>query len=1169
MIDTKLGQTVETTAGQQGTVRYIGTIHVAEGNWLGIELTKPEGKNDGSVRGERYFNCPPFHGLFVRDSNVARIIAQPAPKAKARPSSVSAPKAAPRASIVQKRQSVAPTPSSSAAPRLRKASTASSTLTSSRPLTTPQRQAPAPSTTASTSATGTTSRDSNIDTLQTKIRHLEKQHSEDQDLVKELSQAKDERDRFHGIIQKLQNKCQTLHQESTDNKAQLQQLQSDHDKLSRTHQEHETDWELALLDKEMAEERAEQAESELDTLRAKLEERDMELEILREEATLFTTDMSEDEKQEAGYYRLQHENDRLRHALITLKEMTEEQERDNKARLADFEKELSELESIRQETADLQDRVQEADAINEHLRAQVDANAEWEDISNELTTKNQELEDRIGAQDIHIRDLESIRELNDELEAQRMDEAEDLWAEIAAKDSEIVKQLQKIQDQEAVLADQGVLISKFRDLVFELEGRMADVEASRTLNEVQVKETTGRFNEVMDLNRRLRASNVGTTARHITAGIQKIEAEESAKRLAILKETESAEFLSSQPLSAYFTAQRIGAKASLLASHLETTDRELSYNGGLNEATSRMLCAEAIQHLSIIKSGSTRFCSAINASSLAALPALGSAMSDLDAVELELDHILEAIVKDEIDFQTVVPSLARTCKVQQAVLAAHQTALAALPEDETTSQLQNLAARITYLDTNMAVAMNSAQFVAENGPSDVTTKAQEVLEQFTDPSAVLNKATASARKLLKTVDSLNHDGLFPTIFHDIEDIAELETFLERLTQEAAKWGRNALGVVGSLFQPDVSPSSLDLNLQEIYEFYWSSELYRLALTSQQLDVWIEEAALLANSSEIARGPTPWSQKAKELAAERNKVSETSAQLEALKTEHKSTLLRLHEMDRTIETKDLEVEHFKARFRDASTKVDDVKRLQEDVVVAQQEADQLRQQVSSYQKSIATLESQIARAEIADVTLGGAHAALPVSDPHERPSAPVAVPAQLDTEISALRTENLWLRERENAAKVSESPRAISAKRRAHRKERILSGELKLSVRWADTDEDAETVICGEPKSPNAMKEDHIVVGIDSQASVPVEQHATKLADPVDLSSLLLDYQRGLRPRMSPQVVWPSDEDWEVAVDQAFEDWVYETSATERDIVAFHQSEMQNWIEDGYPSDVED
>lgn len=49
-----------------GIVRYIGHVEFAEDTWLGIELRKPNGKNDGMVENKRYFTCKPQFGLMVK-----------------------------------------------------------------------------------------------------------------------------------------------------------------------------------------------------------------------------------------------------------------------------------------------------------------------------------------------------------------------------------------------------------------------------------------------------------------------------------------------------------------------------------------------------------------------------------------------------------------------------------------------------------------------------------------------------------------------------------------------------------------------------------------------------------------------------------------------------------------------------------------------------------------------------------------------------------------------------------------------------------------------------------------------------------------------------------------------------------------------------------------------
>eukprot|EP00929_Paragymnodinium_shiwhaense_P080578 TRINITY_DN4202_c0_g2_i1.p1 TRINITY_DN4202_c0_g2~~TRINITY_DN4202_c0_g2_i1.p1 ORF type:complete len:2191 (+),score=679.11 TRINITY_DN4202_c0_g2_i1:124-6696(+) len=60
-----------------GVVRFNGTTSFAEGDWSGIELDTPDGKNDGSVKGERYFSCAADYGIFTRPKNIVSIIEEP------------------------------------------------------------------------------------------------------------------------------------------------------------------------------------------------------------------------------------------------------------------------------------------------------------------------------------------------------------------------------------------------------------------------------------------------------------------------------------------------------------------------------------------------------------------------------------------------------------------------------------------------------------------------------------------------------------------------------------------------------------------------------------------------------------------------------------------------------------------------------------------------------------------------------------------------------------------------------------------------------------------------------------------------------------------------------------------------------------------------------------
>ena len=63
----KVGDRCQVAGGRRGEVMFVGLIsQLPVGLWVGVKYDEPDGKNDGSVKGVRYFECLDKYGGFVR-----------------------------------------------------------------------------------------------------------------------------------------------------------------------------------------------------------------------------------------------------------------------------------------------------------------------------------------------------------------------------------------------------------------------------------------------------------------------------------------------------------------------------------------------------------------------------------------------------------------------------------------------------------------------------------------------------------------------------------------------------------------------------------------------------------------------------------------------------------------------------------------------------------------------------------------------------------------------------------------------------------------------------------------------------------------------------------------------------------------------------------------------
>ncbi|KAI4256437.1 MAG: hypothetical protein L6R42_006226, partial [Xanthoria sp. 1 TBL-2021] len=1118
--DFQFGQTVELQDGQTATVQFVGQTQFAAGGWIGVVLDNTTGKNDGSVQGQRYFDCPPSHGMFVRPTAV-KILDQPTPKANGRiqpkvngegptkRQSV-APGRLRRESVMDaataRRQSInagSPTPSlkgthiggASRSPtksptKLLGSTTSSGNSTPHSMTSSNVQRPPVPGTraarpsmgppagrssnvrpprpsiagamngsarpTSMTSASSRTSsnrlsmrpgtkprldsisgesqvsessdRDSanpspelgilspdpidipkeppnehvksslsqaSLDSLEphstkpslsrarsppsksgrqpttngaisreledtkTKVRVLEKKRLADRDKLKTLERVQSERDRFQGVIQKLQSKYQPQQQEIAELRKQLKETDAKIEGLEKQQAENETVVEVATLDREMAEETAEKLQNDLDVLKKDNQELKLEVEVLREENQELGKEMSPEERTSQGWLQMERSNERLREALMRLRDVSQEQETELRDQIAELEADLHRLRGAKKQQVQTQLALTESESTIKEIRQQLEVALGAEDMIEELTDKNLALHDQVEGLKATVEELESLKELNDELEINHTENAKQMQDEIDYNESLLADQARNAATQGQTIQDLEYTVTRFRDLVTSMQTDLEEMRMSQQLTEAEANDLTSRSRAMMDLNMRLQSSATKAQVKVIDLELGKLEAQESAEHLSIIQHFLPGSFKNERnSVGAYLRIKRIKFKSDLLHGYVkDKATAQQTPSGDHDVFTACEVMDKLITHSSLCN----RFVNSIQSCDLEAFSRLESAFFDLEPIERAFNGWIDSAKRDELKTESCAAELSRSVALMTHLAEVHIT-------DSIERYADDVHARALVMQGQLEstlMAFSHTKAIAEAGISSSGTdegnedpdtlelgrKSDMLVSQMRSAKVIVGKAVRPLDDMQSRSLTLDQ-GALPSIEQSQASIVALtdntlslgRSIAKLLSDESRSAGLTAQGLTSAMASSAFSFSSLANKIQN---------------ATTHLQTFHNLTASLNHTVEFTppSQPPPWQLLAQKLASET--ITSASHELEVSRlgdeSREKSTALALR--NKTVEELNVKLETLEKRASESGGRRERVRELEDVVEAAKQRDIELTNTVNRLRSERDDLRSQ--------------------------------------------------------------------------------------------------------------------------------------------------------------------------------------------------------------------
>ncbi|XP_034424528.1 dynactin subunit 1-like isoform X6 [Hippoglossus hippoglossus] len=697
----KIGSTVEVTGkGQRGTVAYIGATLFASGKWVGVVLDEAKGKNDGTVQGKRYFTCEENHGIFVRQSQIqvvedgssatspdtpefvlAKILKQkdiPETPKTSKLTPMNVKKSSTRRSAKTSRESLSSSLSGDVsevgvsshqgalgAPIVPQPSGSPAPVASPVPAT-PSKAEPPISKQEEESLRG------QVKDLDEKLETLKMKRTEDKAKLKELEKHKIQLEQLQEWKIKMQEQQTDLQKQLKEAKKEARDAQESKDHYMEEMSDTADAIEMATLDKEMAEERAESLQVEVDSLKEKVDELSMDLEILRHEISEKGSDGAA-----SSYHvkQLEEQNSRLKEALVRMRDLSSSEKQEHVKLQKQMEKKSTELDTLRTQKEKLQEEVKHAEATIDELKEQVDAALGSEEMVETLTERNLDLEEKVRELRETVTDLEAINEMNDELQENGRETEMELREQLDMGGAKVREAEKRVEAAQETVADYQQTISKYRDLTTRLQDANRDLINQQNANAEQVQQPPA---ELFDF--KIKFAETKAYAKAIEMELRKMEVAQSNRQVSLLTSFMPDSFLrhggDHDCILVLLLIPRLICKAELLSKQAQ---EKFDLNGNLAQGAGlrgppgeqRSFASGLVYSLSLLQATLHKYEQALNTCNVEVFKRMGTLYSEMNFHERSLDYFIDLLHKDQLDETVQVEPLTKAIKYYQQLYSVH------------------------------------------------------------------------------------------------------------------------------------------------------------------------------------------------------------------------------------------------------------------------------------------------------------------------------------------------------------------------------------------------------------------------------------------------------------------------------------------------------------------